>query len=751
MNWKLILIGVLVFGIIIVFVSSNINIIELFSEEEEGIIQRSANQPDDRPVGYEVLGGGKALHIWNEKDDYYFNITSGIQFTNHYEEYWSRNIFCGGFKIDGSWKYYCNDELPFTWSIEHDNETFVNITGYKDVIRTIGGKDYEVRFVLRYSLVNNATELSIIPYAKNIGENDIPVDMGFAWYVRDIRIGMNYNGNMIRTNFTEYNMNDNLDLTFTSNDGVDVAIMYNNITGNHMAYSWNPNTNFIYKIKSQIGQVNAPTTLLINAGTLDIGQEKRTILKWIDNGGCTWICTRIPTTQQDIFLDETYSQGGGITYSGTCTGTASVEFQLDYPVLGTKINTTTNLSMTAINPQVLLRCAFGTCNAITRTVTADEDGLYSIRNKCIFNSQTKFSTGTIINVTISPDFDPPNITLLEPKDEGIFNTSAFNFTCFVEDETGLDQVFWWGNWSNEWHILDVNNSPVNNMNHTLRWDIRNDFLNTTTINTNTFGAASPTGVDWNGTHTWVVTTSPDRRVILINSSNQHIFNFSLAGLSLSRGITNNGSNLLITDEITRRIYNYNYTGEQNSFCVFGPAAGMMDIDSNGSHNFLADAGENIIFTLNTTCGHLSNFSTGSAGTEAVETNGSLIWAPDTNNFHMKVFDMVGNLLTDQRMFAPVNVMSSNVTFGGIMSEVRSIRNTQDLLFESTSTGPGTYVWNCEAVDTAPTSNQGFADANFTLTVNDIFEAPPAECWVCIDSTCEIPIGCILEVTGLFDI
>ena len=47
------------------------------------------------PIGFEELDNGTVWHIWNTEDDYYFNATSGIQFTNHYNEYWAHNIFCG--------------------------------------------------------------------------------------------------------------------------------------------------------------------------------------------------------------------------------------------------------------------------------------------------------------------------------------------------------------------------------------------------------------------------------------------------------------------------------------------------------------------------------------------------------------------------------------------------------------------------------------------------------------------------------
>lgn len=49
--------------------------------------------PGDPPsVGYELLDDGKVLRIWNNFDSYYFNTSSGIQLTNHYNEYWSHNV-----------------------------------------------------------------------------------------------------------------------------------------------------------------------------------------------------------------------------------------------------------------------------------------------------------------------------------------------------------------------------------------------------------------------------------------------------------------------------------------------------------------------------------------------------------------------------------------------------------------------------------------------------------------------------------
>ncbi|KKL46014.1 hypothetical protein LCGC14_2349880, partial [marine sediment metagenome] len=86
-------------------------------------------------IGYEFLNNGTVVHIWNTQDDYFFNKSSGIQFTNHYQDYWSRNIFCIGYYNGGTWnKIKCADELnDFNKNIITDNETYVNATLWKDI------------------------------------------------------------------------------------------------------------------------------------------------------------------------------------------------------------------------------------------------------------------------------------------------------------------------------------------------------------------------------------------------------------------------------------------------------------------------------------------------------------------------------------------------------------------------------------------------------------------------------------------
>lgn len=253
-------------------------------------------------VGYEFLEEGDILHIWNEVEDFYFATASGIQFTQVYPDYFTKNVFCGGWKTD-TWHYTCTDAVNFDWNIKTDNITFINITGHKDT----GFGNKTVRVGLRYHLKANDTELSVIPFIKNTGPN-IPQDLGFAWKVKDIKVSGNKEHDVLFINDNKYLLSENLDLTFTdmtkevmhfSNftlpNGTNILINdYNHtipipfykiedsITLASVDLRWNENLNYWVKVKST-AEYNAPVTLLVNTGPLAVGQTKSTVLYWFDS------------------------------------------------------------------------------------------------------------------------------------------------------------------------------------------------------------------------------------------------------------------------------------------------------------------------------------------------------------------------------------------------------------------------------------------------------------------------------------
>lgn len=282
------------------------------------LAQGSFDPEDERQIGYEFLDDNKVIHIWNTQDDYFFDKSSGIQFTNHFQDYWSKNIFCIGYYSGGTWnKIKCADELTnFERSIESDDETYVNATLWKDF--TYSG--YDLRLGIRYHLGLNDKNLSVTIYGKNIGI-DIPYDLGFAWKVGNLDVPSNKIIDKILINNTKYSLDGTYDLTFKNMTKKITDTVYNEtcveeleefdswepciinqtysyeptpfykiydhsggLTGkeNFLRVDWDENLNYAIKMYGDGNQSNFYTALLINAGSFSSGQEKSTTLYWID-------------------------------------------------------------------------------------------------------------------------------------------------------------------------------------------------------------------------------------------------------------------------------------------------------------------------------------------------------------------------------------------------------------------------------------------------------------------------------------
>ena len=247
-------------------------------------------------IGYDIYGD--TVEIWNTEDTYYFDINSGIQFTNHYEDFWSHNIFCIGYYDEGEWiKIKCADELPaFERDIYSDFLTYVNATLWND----FSYGDYDLRLGIQYHLGLNDKSLSVTIYGKNIGI-DIPYDLGFAWKVKDIEIPPNSEGDSIRINDTKYFLDGNYDLSFK--DMKRTTSVYNNETEEYeytyeelpyfvvrdkqefLRLDWNENLNYAVKMYGNGNQEDFYVAILINAGHFNPQQEKQTTFYWIDAEG----------------------------------------------------------------------------------------------------------------------------------------------------------------------------------------------------------------------------------------------------------------------------------------------------------------------------------------------------------------------------------------------------------------------------------------------------------------------------------
>ena len=115
-----------------------------------GVIAQVAPPPlvhavEPGPIGYSIVGD--VVTIWNPDTSYYFNKTSGMQWTEDPDAYWTRNIFAIGYYSGGEWnKIYSADELgTFNREIDSDYTTYVNATLWKD----FNYAEYDLRLGVR--------------------------------------------------------------------------------------------------------------------------------------------------------------------------------------------------------------------------------------------------------------------------------------------------------------------------------------------------------------------------------------------------------------------------------------------------------------------------------------------------------------------------------------------------------------------------------------------------------------------------
>jgi len=309
----------------------------------------------DRDIGYEFINDS-VVHIWNTQDDYFFEKDAGIQLTNHYEDYWTRNIFCLGYYDGDEWnKIKCADELTnFNKNIQTDNETYVNATLWKD----ISYGNYDLRLGIRYHLGLDDKNLSITIYGKNLGE-DIPFDLGFAWKVKDLDVPSNKTNDKILINNTNYELDEEIDLLFKNMTRKITHTNWNetcleeceimdfecqNLCIVNQTYSyeflpfykiydkdsegllskenflridWNKDLPYAVKIHTEKEQINSYVMFLVNAGHFNPNQSKATTFYWID--------ALIDDLQAYYKLDEASGNvvdthnSNDLTAVGTCT------------------------------------------------------------------------------------------------------------------------------------------------------------------------------------------------------------------------------------------------------------------------------------------------------------------------------------------------------------------------------------------------------------------------------------------------
>ncbi len=445
---KYIIIGILVIAMVITIVAfpnqTDVVIDKLTPEFLSGFVSATSfDQDDERPIGYEFLNSSgdvvlyadaDTVHIWNNASgvqDYYFEKESGIQLTNNFQDYWTQNVFCAGYKdLSDEWIYDCNDALPFNWDIDSDDLTYVNITGWRD--KTIGTK--EVRLGLRYHLKLNDQNLSVQLSVENIGAEDIDADLGFAWRIKDIQIpGVNVSAEMndkILIDDTEYWLSESLDLSFTNLDEGYFKI-FDVVEKSNLWLRWNKNLNYKVEVKDVPSQYNAPVTLGINAGTLSVGQTKSTTLYWLDKKTLNGVTITSPADESEYDPDDEFAFTCSLTFGSGSSGGTLANGNWSYcegeSCTPNTLLTDATSDLTGSDANGLF--ALTATGTATTTVTAHDGGIYRLRCAATDTdgSPTFFSAIHDIEVIV-PSYGTLDVEIQKPDAFSSWNYFDVNLT-----------------------------------------------------------------------------------------------------------------------------------------------------------------------------------------------------------------------------------------------------------------------------------------------------------------------------------
>ena len=452
--------------------------------------------PSSPEIGYELLDDGDVLHIWNRLDSYYFDTSSGIQLTNHNDEYWSHNVLMLGYCNYNGWNLiYRTDELSgFNKNIDTDNETYVNATIWKD----LSYNGYDFRLAIRYHLGAEDNELTVIPYIKNIDNKDIPYVLGFGWEMKDIQIGMTTSGDYIDVNRTSYYLDQTLDNVYTDLPETEFYLMenVNSMRTKSLYLKWDQSLTYKLQVKSREGQYNAPVTLFVRIGTLNEGQEKYTRMYWYDAEQVSYYFNNYSTSEAWATSPGYMVDGSTSNYAST-TSNDDIELCDGNNCSGADLGTISKVELRVCSYYTLcfsvtfLRPVFGgTSDGINIDyqtppypdiwspwfdITNDPSAPQSWSWSDVENLDCKvvegggipgftlYCSGLEVRVTYTPAY-PPEISDPYPTNgsTGVSICPVLNIT--VSDTNG-DNITWLSNSSGSWVAFGTNNSVGNGTYH----------------------------------------------------------------------------------------------------------------------------------------------------------------------------------------------------------------------------------------------------------------------------------------------
>lgn len=294
-------------------------------------------------TGIEYNATVDVYDIWNNIGHYYVNATSGIQITNHFQEYWTKNLVCVIFYWGSSSHEYCTDGGDWVWYNSTDGSTFSNLTG----TTTAKWSGHQWDIALEYYLEANWTEIRITPTFEN-KKNKNYDKAELKWHVDDIRVKNTQENDTFEMHNGTWN-------TFWLNDtGLDIG--FDNVTNrtyylneypdNHTDYGvrvrWNESFwknsvayDMNYTLNATYGSgYNAPVDLIMDLGSASKDDVLSTSLWWVDAPAKIYD-TSITVDEDPVGVGlQTYFTGTYYVENAAWTGTLILETDGNAQILG---------------------------------------------------------------------------------------------------------------------------------------------------------------------------------------------------------------------------------------------------------------------------------------------------------------------------------------------------------------------------------------------------------------------------------
>ena len=430
-------------------------------------------------LSYEYMANNSIVHFWNSYDDYYINLSSGIQLTNVYPDFWTKNVWCIWYIRGALSNEVCNDKVNMAMNITSDNSSFINVTGRRDVSIGAGLNIRLLNFTLTYYLNDSSRNLSIINKIKNSGVNNLSGETGFRWIITNIKISNDTANDFLYINNTNFPLSVPFNMTFRNLTNK-MIYLGESVTDGSLWLSWNWTTYFVSANEKNV-------SLNISFGDLLSGQTKEMNFEWLD-AMCSWGCIMsYPSSTKNCQPNEQFTLTGYWQYTGdSCPDTRVLYAEVNNGSW-VGLNSTGNLSTSSSQPQVLPYYDFkdpvGT--SASWLTTCNVLGNYSVRVSC---DGTKTANKSV-NVYVPPSCVITNIA--SSTTLGAASTLCYNFTAsnIVFDCASYNMMTENANGSNVFAFqnlgfnnITIKNCNVSNYNNgTIIWNAKN-----ITVYNNTF-------------------------------------------------------------------------------------------------------------------------------------------------------------------------------------------------------------------------------------------------------------------------